>query len=559
MDGGIYLLDTLGPATTPDELARMLGTSYSKIKHFYYSRDMGNNYRQFTIPKKNGEKRIILAPENWLKTLQLRLAKRLQLLYKPRKGVTGFVKNSGIADNANLHKRSRYLFNIDLKDFFPSIKFHRIRGLLIAKPYSLLPETASVIAHLCTFRGSLPQGAPTSPILSNMFCASLDRELYTLAIRHNATYSRYADDISFSFYCPLRSLPAEIVVASERQGELNHYKAKIGDKLREAILRFGFEENERKVRLLSRTEKQVVTGLVSNSKANIDRRYIRSTAAMIHSLEKDGETVANERRKAKHPNSTTPVAAHVQGRLLFIHQILGKNSLIYARLANRFNVLPLKFKVPPPSLSTSEREASIAVNKFARAKCWVVEVAVDVPGDCIIAQGSGFMIEGGLLVTCAHVLEEKGVLVDECEIYHVDDDAQRYSATVLHRDRNADIALLKVENCSEKEYFHLESDEEPNIGDRVVILGFPNVKNGAKVGVLQAQVSNKYPLYDPEIMHSEVDTLLYPGNSGGPVINARHRVVGIAAKGAAGSAEGQNSFIRVSELFKVLKNAEGLQ
>lgn len=559
MDGGIFLLDTLGPATTPDELARMLGTSYSKIKHLYYSRDMGNNYRQFTIPKKNGEKRVILAPENWLKTLQLRLAKRLQLLYKPRKGVTGFVKNSGIADNANLHKRSRYLFNIDLRDFFPSIKFHRIRGLLIAKPYSLMPETASVIAHLCTLRGSLPQGAPTSPILSNMFCASLDRELYTLAVRHNATYSRYADDISFSFYCPLRSLPAEIVVTSEREGKLNHYKATIGEKLREAILRFGFEENERKVRLLSRTEKQLVTGLVSNNKANIDRRYIRSTAAMIHSLETDGETVANERRKAKHPKSTTPVAAHVQGRLLFIHQILGKSSPVYARLANRFNVLPLKFKVPPPSLSTSEREASIAVNKFVRAKCWVVEVAIDVPDGCIISQGSGFMIEGGRLITCAHVLEENGVLVDECEIYHVDDDAQRYSATVLHRDRNADIALLKIENCSENEYFHLESDEEPNIGDQVVILGFPNVKNGAKVGVLQAQVSNKYPLYNPEVMHSEVDKLLYPGNSGGPVINARHRVVGIAAKGAAGSAEGQNSFIRVSELFKVLKAAEGLK
>ncbi|MNH38493.1 hypothetical protein D3C79_995330 [compost metagenome] len=92
-----------------------------------------------------------------------------------------------------------------------------------------------------------------------------------------------------------------------------------------------------------------------------------------------------------------------------------------------------------------------------------------------------------------------------------------------------------------------------------MILGFPNVKNGAKVGVLQAQVSNKYPLYDPEIMHSEVDKLLYPGNSGGPVINARQRVVGIAAKGAAGSAEGQNSFIRVSELFKVLKAADGLK
>lgn len=552
MDGGILINDCLNPSTTPEDLAFMLGTSYNKIKRFYYDRDMSANYRHFTIPKKNGEPRHILAPENWLKTLQIRLARRLTLLYTPRKGVTGFVKESGIVVNADKHKRSSYVFNVDLQDFFPSINFHRLRGMLIAKPYSLLPQTASVIAHLCTYRGSLPQGAPTSPILSNMFCASMDRKLYELAIKHKATYSRYADDITFSFYCPLRYVSSAIVKASGRQGELSHYKATLGDELKSIINDFGFVENERKVRLLSRTEQQLVTGLLANAKANIDRRYIRKTAAMIHSLERDGETVANERRKEQIADSSTPLAAHVQGRLLFLHQVLGKTSPVYARLANRFNVLPLKFKVPPPQLTTSEREAIIAVSKFVRAKCWVVQVAIDVNDDCIIAQGSGFMIESGILVTCAHVLEEKGVTVDECEIYQVDDDGQKLTAEVIYRNRAIDIAILKVHDCGTQEFFHLETDEEPNIGDQVVILGFPNVKDGARVGVIQARISNKYPLYKPEVMHSEVDKMLYPGNSGGPVINSRQRVVGIAAKGAAGSSEGQNSFIRVSELIKIL-------
>lgn len=551
--GGVFLLsDRLGPATTANELAVMLGTSYAKIKYFYYSRPIGDCYKQFSIPKKNGGKRLILAPDDKLKTLQTRLAIRLAEIYTPRKGVTGFIPGSNIAKNAKLHSRSKYVFNIDLEDFFPSVKFYRIRGLLTAQPYSLMPETATVIAHLCTLNGSLPQGAPTSPILSNMFCASMDRLLYSLAVKFKATYSRYADDISFSFKCPLRFLPEDIVKVSSRQGELSNYRAELGSALAVIIADFGFSENKKKTRLLSRSEKQIVTGLVVNTKANVDRRYIRKTAAMIHSLEQVGEEVSNERRAEKNPGSTTPLAAHVQGRLLFIHQVLGKTSPVYARLSNRFNVLPLKYKVPSSMVLTSEREASIAVNKFVRSKCWVVEVAIDIPGDCIISQGSGFMISKNILVTCAHVLEEKGVRVNECEIYQVDNDAIRHQAEVLFQDFNTDIAVLKLLDFQVDEFFHLEEGEEPSIGDPVVVLGFPNVKNGAKVGVMRAQVTNKYPLFKPPVMHSEVDKMLYPGNSGGPVINARQHVVGIAAKGAAGSAEGQNSFIRVSELSKLL-------
>lgn len=104
--------------------------------------------------------------------------------------------------------------------------------MLISEPYSLSAETASVIAHLATVNGILPQGAPSSPILSNMLCASLDRDLYSLAKRNRAVYTRYADDITFSFYSPAEFLPQNVVEYSLSNGKPNHYYSKVGQELR---------------------------------------------------------------------------------------------------------------------------------------------------------------------------------------------------------------------------------------------------------------------------------------------------------------------------------------
>src|SRR5690606_21971561 len=176
-------------------------------------------------------KRKILAPDDKLKTLQSRIAGLLSKLYEPRKPAKAFIEGRSIVDNAAAHCRKSFVFNVDIKDFFPSITFGRVRGLLISKPYSLSAETATVIAHLSTVSGVLPQGSPCSPVISNMICSSLDRELHSLARKYRATYTRYADDITFSFYCPLKFIPREIVVPSlSSHGEhANHYGSKVGD------------------------------------------------------------------------------------------------------------------------------------------------------------------------------------------------------------------------------------------------------------------------------------------------------------------------------------------
>lgn len=560
MNGGFFLnFVALNPNTSPDELAALLGTDYGKIKHFYYRGEMQRHYLAFDIPKKNGAKRRILAPTDKLKTIQARIANLLSKLYTPREPVKAFLEGTSIVANARPHCRKKYVFNVDLENFFGTITFARVRGMLIAKPYSLSPETATVIAHLTTVNSILPQGAPSSPILSNMLCASLDRDLYSLAKRHRSVYTRYADDITFSFYCPIDFVPAELVDWSEANGRANHYFSQVGYELASAIERHGFKVNQSKVRLQGPHERRIVTGLVTNQKPNVPRTYIRKTAALIHSIEKYGVEAANIVFREKNPNSTATVESHLQGRLLYIKQVVSEDSEVYRRLAQRYNMLPIKSKVPNAPQATREDSDNFRVGKFVRDKCWITNIEEYRNGKLVMIQGSAFLMKGGLLVTCEHVLsaivDDSREEFNECLVSRIGDDESIYEAKVIIRNKELDIAVLKIKDApADLETFTLEEVKEPNIGDRVAVLGFPNFKEGSKdVGILKCRITNKYPLFG--VSHSEVDKTLYSGNSGGPVINSSYHVVGIAAKGAAGNPQGKNSFIRVSELRKYLEKS----
>ncbi|WP_271043289.1 reverse transcriptase domain-containing protein [Pseudomonas sp. VB3] len=559
MNGG-FLLNflSLSPSTSPAELAQLLGTDYGKIKRLYYRGDRQRHYLAFDIPKKNGGKRRILAPSDKLKTLQSRLAFLLKKIYKPREPVKAFLDGGSIVSNAYPHCRKPYVFNIDLENFFGTITFARIRGMLISKPYSLTPETATVIAHLATINGILPQGAPSSPILSNMLCASLDRDLYSLAKRNRAVYTRYADDITLSFYCPAEFLPPGVVEYSISNGKPNHYYSRAGQELQSLVRQHGFTINFDKVRLQGPGERRTVTGLVTNQKPNVPRPYIRKTAALIHSLEKNGVEAANAIYKQKNPNSSGVLESHLQGRLLFIKQVVGESSVVYRRLAQRYNMLPIRSKVPNAPISTTEDSDNFKVGEFIKTKCWVTEISESIEDDLVQIQGTAFMIQGGLLVTCEHNLsyqtKERRHEYDECLVYRVGEGEGVYEAQVIIRNKYLDLAVLKIKDGPDGlEHFTLEVTKEPNIGDRVAVLGFPNHKTGFHVGILKCRITNKYPLYD--VQHSEVDKTLYAGNSGGAVINSSYHVVGVAAKGAEGNPNGKNTFIRVSELIGYLQKS----
>lgn len=191
-------------ATDPLTQQQVTAYAYGKRMHAY---------KRFEIPKRSGGMRQIDAPGGRLSAIQHCLNTAFQQLYDPTPQAIGFVPGRNVADNAVLHVGRKYLLNVDLKDFFPSISEGRVYAVLQLAPLNLAPKVASVVAGLCCRRewvpdapdsdrghwhGSLPQGAPTSPILTNYVCRQLDRQLARLARRFGVCYSRYADDMSFS-------------------------------------------------------------------------------------------------------------------------------------------------------------------------------------------------------------------------------------------------------------------------------------------------------------------------------------------------------------------------
>ena len=195
----------------PPEMADMntflnhLCLSEAELRKIWWFR--GRMYNDFSVPSKSGKTRLISAPDRRLKMLQRTIAPLLDKIYIPRNPVHGFVQDRSVKTNATSHSRSKFVVNLDIEHFFPSISENRIAGLL--KALGVNDDVAAIVARLCTNKGILPQGAPTSPVLSNMICFRLDKEMLAIAKAARCIYTRYADDITFSSYQPPATLFAE--------------------------------------------------------------------------------------------------------------------------------------------------------------------------------------------------------------------------------------------------------------------------------------------------------------------------------------------------------------
>lgn len=525
-------MSKLQECKSAQDLSEALGTNYKKIAYFYYDVDYSKKsyYESFEVPKKNGGVRIIRAPVPRLKNLQKKVSLLLSEMFVPHSCAHGFIKDKSIVTNAKNHTRKKYVFNIDLNDFFANITFPRIYGLLISKPYSLSEGVASVIAHLCTVDGCLPQGAPTSPVLSNMICRSLDRQLRRLAKLHRADYSRYADDITFSFYDPRLFISESIVVFKEESG---NYFSTAGGILNKIICHNNFSINESKTRLQDRFERQLVTGLVVNKKLNVPRTFVRKTCAIIHSIETFGLASAQTRYIKENPNSKAKVENVVFGRILHMKNVVGFESEVYKRVALRFNQLSLNKKAP-----LSNGKNGIISAKFCawvNRRCWVIE------NDEEISQGSGFMVSDNLLITCAHVVGAAKTV----DVFRAGEGV-KYKAIVcfVSPDSNVDVAILKVINSSVPfEEFHYK--DEPvmlSAGETLTILGFPKYKHDAKnVWINKAMLINQVKAVSGT--YGYVDKELYAGNSGGPVLSEDGSLVGLVIKGNNDAAEVDDIYV----------------
>ncbi|MGB7416271.1 MAG: retron Ec67 family RNA-directed DNA polymerase/endonuclease, partial [Thermosynechococcaceae cyanobacterium] len=191
----------------------------------------------------------------------------------------GFKRKLSIRTNAENHRNRRYVFNIDLADFFGSINFGRVRGFFIKdKRFCLNPKVATVIAQIACFKQALPQGSPCSPVISNLIGNILDIHLVRLAARAGCIYTRYADDLTFS--TNKRCFPQSIA----RQSDDGCHIWLPGSELLRLVKHSGFDINPKKTRMQYHFSRQEVTGLVVNRKVNIRREYRHNVRAMAHHL-----------------------------------------------------------------------------------------------------------------------------------------------------------------------------------------------------------------------------------------------------------------------------------
>ncbi|RAX51646.1 hypothetical protein CCY99_08790 [Helicobacter sp. 16-1353] len=284
-------------------------------------------YKKFEIPKNNGEFRTIYAPTKYLKTILKSLNYAFQAIYKNNQVAHGFLPNKSVATNAKKHISKNYVFNMDLKDFFQSIHQARIWKMLQISPFNLPKDMANLLAGLLCYqypreskeKSFLPQGAPTSPIISNFICYRLDKSLLELAKKHNAIYTRYADDITFSSNINLYKKDSEFL-----------------QKIYRIINNEGFSINENKIRLQGKGYRQEVTGIIVNEKINVSKKYIKNLRALIYMLEKYGEKEANEFYYTNHAKSLNMV---ISGKLNYLKMIKGESDSTYLKLKEKFEKL----------------------------------------------------------------------------------------------------------------------------------------------------------------------------------------------------------------------------
>ncbi|MBU6954615.1 retron Ec67 family RNA-directed DNA polymerase/endonuclease [Hahella sp. HN01] len=302
-------LENLRAVVSRPQLANLLGIRPSFLTYTLYVRGVSSQYCKFSIPKKAGGKRYIKAPQKELKYIQSALSTLLldcldeinkekfpkSELVSPKAEHSktlkvkcnsarvkqpslshGFERQRSIITNSMMHLGKKNVLNIDLKDFFQSFNFGRVRGFFIKNEYFKLdPTIATTIAQIACYDNQLPQGSPCSPVITNLIAHSLDIRLARLAKKYSCTYSRYADDITFS--TRERIFPPQLM--REDDGIYTP-----GKRLKSEIQRSGFSLNDRKTRILYRDSRQDVTGLVVNQKPNVKKEYWRTVRAQCHWL-----------------------------------------------------------------------------------------------------------------------------------------------------------------------------------------------------------------------------------------------------------------------------------
>ncbi len=301
---------------SPNDLAQAMGINIPHLRWLAFHSEAAtvSHYIRFTIPKKSGGTRELAAPHKHLANAQEWVLANVLSKVVPHDAAHGFVPSRSTVTNANQHVGKAFVVNADLKDFFPTITFHRVRGVFQQLGYS--PAVATIFALLCTesprrkitYAGkpfevalgprALPQGACTSPALSNLVARRLDSRITGIFDKFGWTYTRYADDLTFSADKP------------DEKFHLGYLLAR----LRHIVQDEGFAVNENKTRILRQSAQQSVTGIVVNQRPGVRRDVVRRIRAILHRAKTEGLAAQNRR---KHPR----FEAWVRGMVAYITMV----------------------------------------------------------------------------------------------------------------------------------------------------------------------------------------------------------------------------------------------
>ena len=316
-----------------------------ELLKFSYSNPISKHYKTFSIKKKSGKNREICAPFYRLKRIQKCISLLLCAVYEIHPSATGFIPGKSIVDNAKPHVGKKYVYNIDLEDFFPTIYSNRIISRLQYPPFNLNENDkkyilAKLIGEICTINIQcenkdvkvLPQGAPSSPVLSNIICQKLDFYLSAACRRFNCNYTRYADDISFSSDENVFKNESEFIKEVHRIIDDQNFKI-----------------NVTKTRLQTSNVRQEVTGLVVNKVVNVRQAYIKEIRMWLYYWETYGYLKASSFYFQKHYIDVRGLRRGglelfnvLHGKLQYLKMIKGFDNDSYQKLEKRFNKLKNK-------------------------------------------------------------------------------------------------------------------------------------------------------------------------------------------------------------------------
>lgn len=507
----------------------------SSRKYNYLIHQKKYLYTSFYIKKKRGGFRKILSPCHDLKKIQKELNIILGNNYEFNcEIVHGFVKSHSIKTNAVVHKDANYILNIDLKNFFDTIHFGRVRGMFMKPPFNFSDYIATNLAKVTCYEKKLPQGAPTSPTISNIICYRMDRKLSHLCSKNNCRYTRYADDITIS--TKMLYLPKKIAQFSDGQVILS---SNITDIIKEE----GFTINMDKLKISPNNNRQEVTGLIVNKKINVQKVYIKKLRALLNNVSKYGFYLMGckyfEKILSDCSNKDYIKQKFInvlKGKIEFLKMIRGIADYIYIKYASIFNEL-----IDQDYFDT---DYGLDIKNFIERRVFpLVSYDEVIQGTCFMSKEIGMITSTHVLNSLQAFTTEKNFKESElkdkfrfCDVggkpfYILDHYNRKYiiNPEITKEYINSDVLFY---NCiPSKKNFKINKNYVPKIGEKVYLAGYGEFKNfkSSSINYIESNVTGYTEFFSKRVVC--INSKIYHGMSGGPVLNSEREVIGVIYAG----------------------------